>query len=321
MAPKGGLLKRSRSITQKAFVPKTLKPQNTRRLIRRFHVLLKNKNNILAKLGWDESDIETVSGKSKTLYTTGFDKGVKENNIGGILDVGKMDQSDLVESLGLIDGEIKRNGGLDVYQTASTQGQNSKRGGDSSKKLVEWLKEGYRDIIDTKQNILALEIGCLSPENHISTSGIFQSITRIDLHSQHHQILEQDFMKRPLPESSKHKFNLISCSLVINFVPTPKERGDMLRRITKFLQPPTENSISSLFLVVPAACVNNSRYLNTSHLLTMMKSLGFQERYHHISPKLAYFLFDWNGEIKAKTFKKKELVSGNNRNNFCIVME
>ena len=79
-----------------------------------------------------------------------------------------------------------------------------------------------------------LEIGCLSPYNAISTSSIFDDVVRIDLNSQNSLILEQNFMDRPLPQKESEKFNLISCSLVINFVPSPKERGEMLLRITKF---------------------------------------------------------------------------------------
>ncbi len=46
-----------------------------------------------------------------------------------------------------INAEIEALGGLDAYQEASTLGQDKERGGDSSKVLVEWLKdleEGWR---------------------------------------------------------------------------------------------------------------------------------------------------------------------------------
>lgn len=47
----------------------------------------------------------------------------------------------LQKQLAEIEGEIEAIGGLDTYQKASTLGQSSQRGGDSSVVLVEWLKE------------------------------------------------------------------------------------------------------------------------------------------------------------------------------------
>lgn len=47
----------------------------------------------------------------------------------------------LQNQLAEIEGEIEERGGLDTYQKASTLGQSTQRGGDSSVVLVEWLKE------------------------------------------------------------------------------------------------------------------------------------------------------------------------------------
>lgn len=52
----------------------------------------------------------------------------------------------------------------------------------------------------------------------------------IDLHSQHPRILEQDFFTRPLPSAADEAFNVISCSLVLNFVDRPEDRGECSRR-------------------------------------------------------------------------------------------
>ncbi|KAI5959531.1 BMT2 [Candida theae] len=228
-------------------------------------------------------------------------------------------KSELIKILARIDSEIEQRGGIEVYQSASTQGQAGKRGGDSSKKLVEWLQdEKYKSRF---QNVTALEIGCLSPYNAISTCGLFTSVCKIDLNSQDTAIIQQDFMQRPLPTNESEKFNLISCSLVINFVPSHNERGDMLKRITKFLKSPKNGSLSSLFLVLPLPCVTNSRYFDNDRLLQIMSSLGFIQTFFYEAKKVAYWLFDWNGRVgKALTFPKKELHSGSQRNNFCITL-
>lgn len=299
---KGGFLKRPRSITQKPFTPKTLKPKNTRKLIRRYHVLLKNKSIILKKLNW-EKDFKL--GKWEKIYKKGFDNPNEQ-----LFKLDGLNEGQLVEKLGQIDGEIEKNGGLEVYQIASTQGQSNKRGSDSSKKLVEWIEKF--ELKDPQ----ALEIGCLSPENVISTCGIFKSITRIDLHSQHPLIQQQDFMERPLPKSDKEKFHLISCSLVVNFVDSPQGRGEMLKRMTEFLLPQ-----GYLFFVLPLPCIENSRYFNNERMLSIMESLGFVQLNHHNSTKLAYWLFQWTKPIEKRKFKKVELNKGSNKNNFCIVLE
>jgi hypothetical protein len=47
----------------------------------------------------------------------------------------------------------------------------------------------------------------------------------IDLKSNHPQVLEQDFFERPLPIDALDYFDVISCSLVLNFVSEPTQRG------------------------------------------------------------------------------------------------
>lgn len=114
-----------------------------------------------------------------------------------------------------------------------------------------------------------LEIGSLSTKNACSTSGVFD-IERIDLFSQEDGILEQDFMERPLPKFEKEQFDIISLSLVLNFLPTAVDRGDMLKRTCQFLDQRAprampeklHDNFPALFMVVPANCIMNSRYMN-----------------------------------------------------------
>ncbi|KAI3405755.2 BMT2 [Candida oxycetoniae] len=305
---------------------KSLKPQQTRQIIRRFHQLQKNKHAILTRLRqfYDISGCKYEVIKQDKLYRESFNSfkipaKYCDNEIYKIDST--LSRSDLVEILAKIDSEIEQRGGIEKYQTASAQGQTSKRGGDSSKKLIEWLRtEKYAFKIGN--DVTALEIGCLSPRNAISTSGIFTSVIKIDLNSQDPLILQQDFMKRPLPKNKTEKFNLISCSLVLNFVPSHEERGKMLKRITKFLkEPKDDNSImSSLFLVLPLPCVSNSRYFDNTQLLKIMESIGFEQTFYHEAKKVAYWLFDWNGKLKRARFSKRELHSRSNGNNFCITI-
>ncbi|RCK67184.1 hypothetical protein Cantr_03132 [Candida viswanathii] len=321
---RSGLLKAPKTITGKLGTPKSLKPQRTREIIRRFHVLQKSKNSVISKLRKSYPQItanDYTQLQQDSTYKAAFTSFVapakySDNQIYKIDDT--LSRTDLIEILAKIDAEVQQRGGIEAYQSASTQGQTSKRGGDSSKKLVEWLHlDEYRGRLE---NVTALEIGCLSPHNVISTCGIFKEIVRIDLNSQDPLILEQNFMDRPLPKDESEKFNLISCSLVINFVPSPKERGEMLVRMTQFLKKP-KKSMSSLFLVLPLPCVSNSRYFDNERLLDMMNQLGFRQTFYYEAKKVAYWLFDWTGKVKLTTkFPKKELHSGSSKNNFCITI-
>ena len=73
-------------------------------------------------------------------------------------------------------------------------------------------------------------------------------------------------MDRPLPKSMNEAFDILSLSLVLNFVPDPTQRGEMLKRVTQFLRPIAEGQpgnafLPVLFLVLPLPCVNNSNFL------------------------------------------------------------
>jgi 25S rRNA (adenine2142-N1)-methyltransferase len=68
-----------------------------------------------------------------------------------------------------------------------------------------------------------LEVGALKPDNYVACSSWIDA-TPIDLRSRHPSILEQDFLL--LDETENHeKWDSISLSLVLNFVPDARDRG------------------------------------------------------------------------------------------------
>lgn len=69
-----------------------------------------------------------------------------------------------------------------------------------------------------------LEIGAVRHDNYASQESWLIN-TPIDLHSQHPDILEQNFFDRPIPLSPDEGYDVISCSLVLNFVGNPIQRG------------------------------------------------------------------------------------------------
>ena len=244
----------------------------------------------------------------------------------------------------LLKAQLNESGGLQTYQRASMTGQSSERGGDSSRVLMEWLacvipksdsKSLIAGVTSTNAQELKyklLEVGALSPYNACSRSKLFQ-IQRIDLHSQHASILEQDFMSRPVPSADdlEHEgFDLVSLSLVVNFVPDAAGRGEMLKRVRRFLRNTGKDNedeqqqafFPGLFLVLPSSCVENSRYLDEKRLETIMRSLGYVLLRRKMSNKLVYYFWKYEAEPLARSivFKKEEVRKGGGRNNFAIVL-
>ncbi|KXT13683.1 hypothetical protein AC579_8107 [Pseudocercospora musae] len=211
-----------------------------------------------------------------------------------------------------IEREIQNLGGLKAYQEASILGQSKPRGGDSSIVLIDWLL-----ATTTTKSMKILEIGAVSTKTAISKPGLFQEIVRIDLNPRGPGILKQDFMQRAFDE-----FSILSLSLVLNFVPTPRGRGEMLARTTKFLEKrggQEKEGGGMLFLVLPAPCVLNSRYFDDERLEKIMGSLGYVLVKRKGSRKLVYWLWELRREPKmGEVFGKVKVRDGPGMNNFYI---
>jgi 25S rRNA (adenine2142-N1)-methyltransferase len=309
MAKNTGFLKRSRSITGKTFTKPSIKPQHTRKIIRRYHLLLNKRDIIYQKLSEIQNkkiDDENIKKFNKEPLQESKPTDEELLGVSSENDIKK-----LFQLLRKIEYENEKSGGLAKYQAASLYGQETKRGSDSSK----WLFDNVPELKESN-DMTALEIGSLSTKNHISKH--FKGIIRIDLNSNEPGIIKQDFMQRPLPKSDKDRFDVISCSLVLNFVPTPAQRGDMMKRFTEFIIPrPT----SILFIVLPLSCLTNSRYCDKSHFIKICESLGFELIQYHEAKKLVYLALRWthNPDKKIK-YTKKKLHDGPIMNNFSITL-
>lgn len=317
-----------------------IKPAKARKIIRRFHVLISKRRVLCDKLGItlhdnDEEhnmkvinkfiDASSMQFHKKTIAANAQDEQMEAKLLKAHNITSKIEQLTLLK---YIMNEIYENGGLKEYQLASRVGQDNNRGGDSSKKLVEWLKElkvgGY-----SEDKLTALEIGSLSVKNHISTCGIFSDIIRIDLANDANSqgILKQDFMARPLPKDDSERFDLISCSLVLNFVPTPIQRGDMCLRFEEFLknQESQINDSGYVFIVLPLPCMNNSRYMDNNHFCNLMSHLGYTQMKHHEAKKICYFLFKRETPSRRKSSsnftKKTKIHDKPGMNNFTILLQ
>ena len=145
------------------------------------------------------------------------------------------------QELGEIDDQISSLGGLDAYQGMSKHGQSAERGGGTETVLIDWLKGIVKDdplgdgeklrcvrpqdclLLALTVWVRLLEIGALKADNY---RGCFSWIetTPIDLNAQDPGIRQQDFLQMREDENCC-EWDVLSLSLVLNFVPDPKERG------------------------------------------------------------------------------------------------
>jgi len=144
-------------------------------------------------------------------------------------------------------------------------------------------------------------------------------VMAIDLHSRHPSILEQDFL---LMDASQHReaWDIISLSLVLNFVPEGEDRGRMLVQAHSMLR------LGGLcFLALPLPCVNNSRYITMEHMKELMDAIGFHQLEERWRPggKMVYWLYQKKTPQKGcfgERFSKKMVHRQGNRNNFHILV-
>ncbi|EAU88383.1 nucleolus protein [Coprinopsis cinerea okayama7 len=215
-----------------------------------------------------------------------------------------------------IEDRIEELGGLERYQHMSAVGQKEDRGGGSHRIFIGWLKE-LGAHLQRKEKLRLLEVGALKPDNYQSCSS-WIDVFPIDLNSRHPAIKEQDFLKLD-PVENKEKWEAISLSLVLNFVPDAKDRGRMLRLAHEMLG---ENGY--FFVALPLPCLSNSRYLTFERFKELMEAVGFvqlREKWKE-GGKMVYYLYQKGTSTgPSRLFSKKEVLRTGNRNNFCILLD
>jgi 25S rRNA (adenine2142-N1)-methyltransferase len=101
----------------------------------------------------------------------------------------------------------------------------------------------------------------------------------------------------------------------------------MLSIARDILRPPGSSGDGGLlFLVLPTPCVANSRYMTSTHLVSVCTQLGFTLIRDRCKPggKVAYWLFSRSdkptGTGDTNFTKKTVLREGSDRNNFSILL-
>lgn len=113
------------------------------------------------------------------------------------------------------------------------------------------------------------------------------SVRAIDLRSMSEKIEEVDFLKLPFVNKNVNlRYDAIVCSMVINCVTTPEDRGKMLSLLFHHLRPG-----GLCFLTLPKLCLYQSQFITKDIFENMLtKSIGFETVETRESPKVAFFV-------------------------------
>ena len=173
--------------------------------------------------------------------------------------------------------ELQELGGLQRYQEASLLGQSSGYRYNTAKWVVKMLKQyNIRPPSGEKRRLTLLDVGSLC-NNYVDTAWL--NVLAIDLNPCHPSVRKQDFFELDVAQL----FDVVVLSLVVNFVGTPAKRGEMLRRSAELLR-----EGGHLFLVLPKACVVNSRYMDDELLIRIINALNMRLIMSKHSTKLAF---------------------------------
>ena len=174
--------------------------------------------------------------------------------------------------------ELKRRlnqiGGRQAYQEASVLTTTRHR-------PCKWVfsvltKQGLRPK-RSQPALRLLEVGAVNTQ---FLSVPWLDVRAIDIKSQHPRIEQIDFFSME-PESS---YDAVVLSMVLNCVPSPRKRGQMLALVRKHLLPGGQ-----LFLMIPRRCIEASRFCTSGVLIEALSLLCMRVVETKLSPKIAFF--------------------------------
>ena len=115
-------------------------------------------------------------------------------------------------------------------------------------------------------------------------------VRAIDIHSMDEKIEEADFLTLPYISTDKsERYDVIVCSMVLNCVTTPIQRGKMLARLFHHLRPG-----GLCYLTLPKFCLTKSAFLTPRIFHQLISAehggVGFHIEETKESPKVAFFV-------------------------------
>ena len=220
--------------------------------------------------------------------------------------------------------------GIDRYQTASRQGENLAAGFDCSLWVLTQLSQGIGSLVENYNEISILDVGAIvrrfpdEVQAKKSKKIVPLTVTSIDLNpedsEQGRKVIKADFFEfaqNSLKDGKK--YDIVCLSLCVNFEGCPKRRGRMISLASQLL-----HNGGLLFLVLPLACIENSRYCDENVIRSIMEHVKLRRLSSNSTAKLWQCICQRHeGETSLEEFNydKKQIVrTGANRNNFAICL-
>lgn len=249
-----------------------------------------------------------------------------------------------------IDQQLKEMGGREEYQRASqlsTSFYSTSKWVLGSLARNGWLygiplaaagDEEEKKQKKRRRTTRLLEVGAINTElldaaaqtvKDGSTSEMKQKynlhVRAIDIHSMEERIEEHDFLTLPYTSSNiSERYDVIVCSMVLNCLTTPQDRGKMCAKLFHHLRPG-----GKLFLAMPKFSLTKSAFLTPGIFLKMLgeKGIGFVAEETKESPKLSFFVCRRPEEERTEPLNKlwkKQIIRRKGKkfpNQFSVVLD
>jgi len=149
-------------------------------------------------------------------------------------------------------------------------------------------------------------------------------VRAIDIHSMEERIEEQDFLTLPFTSSNvTERYDVIVCSMVLNCVTNPMDRGKMCAKLYHHLRPG-----GKLFLTIPKFCLTKSAFITPELFVELLgeKGVGFVVEETKESPRVSFFICRRPEEERTSALNKlwtKEIIRRKGKkfpNQFSVVL-
>lgn len=212
--------------------------------------------------------------------------------------------------------------GMDKYQEASLEGEGRSGGYDCSKWVLEKLSTLEVGGGDT---LSLLDVGAIVHRfGERCTAGgrsVKLAATSIDLNpstcERGQKVIKADFFdfaSERIREGAR--YDVVCLSLCINFEGSAKKRGEMVRLAGRLLK-----DGGYAMIVLPKACLDNSRYCDESIMHEVMQVCGIKVAHTDSSQKLWRCVGRRTGDVEKEEVPRRAARGGSGRNNFAVVLE
>jgi hypothetical protein len=231
-----------------------------------------------------------------------------------------------------------------LYGIPTVVGNDEKEEGATTSKMRKSRKKQQRQRRPTRLlevgaiNTELLEAACRTERKRDGSSTVEEEeeeeevpkyrldVRAIDIHSMEERIEEADFLTLPFTSSDpSERYDVIVCSMVLNCVTTPSDRGKMLARLHHHLRPG-----GLCFLTIPKFCLTKSAFLTSELFLKMLGGggVGFAVEETKESPRLSFFVCRRPEKEQThqslKAIWKKQIVRNKGKkfpNQFSVVLD